>query len=136
MAPYSMKTETPEGELLGAQNVFLNITAPRNEVSAEADMLKLLGAEVFLVSVQPAEKELQASNDDHAGPLHLEGKSKSGSVLALSSFCREYLLVCSALSFQVSVLSRSLVQVRCVHRRSVLQQMQPCCKPLQQWQLL
>ena len=38
-------------------------------------MLKLVGAEVFLVSIQPAEKELQASDDDHAGPLHIEGES-------------------------------------------------------------
>ena len=38
-------------------------------------MLKLVGAEVFLVSIQPAEKELQASDDDHAGPLRIEGES-------------------------------------------------------------
>lgn len=38
-------------------------------------MLKLIGAELFIVSIQPAEKELQASDNDHAGPLHIEGES-------------------------------------------------------------
>ena len=37
-------------------------------------MLKLVGADLFVVSLQPHERELQASNDDHAGPLMLEGE--------------------------------------------------------------
>ena len=53
------------------QNISFNVRAATNE----ANMLKLVGAEVFLVSIQPAEKELQASDDDHAGPLHIEGES-------------------------------------------------------------
>ena len=57
------------------QNVSFNIRAPRNEASTKASMFKLVGAEVFVVSIQPAEKELQASSNDHADPLHIEGEA-------------------------------------------------------------
>ena len=79
-----------ERELLGVQNISFNITAPRNEASTKASMSKLVGAEVFVISIQPAEKELQASNDDHAGPLHIEGESPPVALPAQQHACPIY----------------------------------------------
>lgn len=61
------------------QNISLNVRAPNKESPLKnfprgARMLKLVGAGLFVVSIQPHERELQASNDDHAGPLMLEGE--------------------------------------------------------------
>lgn len=66
--------------LLCVQNISFNVRAPNNasphkDTSIEGMMLKLIGAETFLVTIQPAEKELQASSDGHAGPLNVEGES-------------------------------------------------------------
>lgn len=52
----------------------LNKVSPLVETSQDARMLQLVGAQEFVVSIQPAETELQASPDDHAGPLMLEGE--------------------------------------------------------------
>ena len=60
------------------QNISFDVTA-LNEVSPlvgtpqEACMLQLVSAQGFVISIQPAETELQASPDEHAGPLMLEG---------------------------------------------------------------
>lgn len=71
------------------QNISLSVRAPNKEsplknAPREARMLKLVGAELFVVSIQPHERELQASNDDHAGPLMLEGEPACPQTSALS----------------------------------------------------
>lgn len=76
--------------LMAVQNIAFDVRAlstssPLTDALKEARMLKLIGADVFVVSIQPAEKELQASKDDHAGPLIIEGEHTPPSSPAFAS---------------------------------------------------
>ena len=64
---------------MSLQNISFDVSALNKvsslvEISQEARLLQLVGAREFLISIQPAETELQSSPDDHAGPLMLEGE--------------------------------------------------------------